>query len=101
MLDGFNLLGGYTNVIDTGDGDYVTPGVVWDLKVSAAPPTNAHTLQLLIYFLMGKRSLHDDLVVAEEMGFFNPRLNAAFRLRAGDIPETTIAEVSRAVIGYQ
>lgn len=101
MLDGFNLLGGYTDIIDRGDGDYVTPGVVWDLKVSAAPPTNAHTLQLLVYFLMGKRSLHDDLVVAEEMGIFNPRLNAAFRVHADQIPATTIAAVSRDVIGYR
>lgn len=101
MMDGFNMFGGYTDTIDSGDGDYVTPGVVWDLKVSAAPPTNTHTLQLLVYFLMGQRSLHDDLVITDEMGIYNPRLHAAYRIKADAIPADTITAVSRDVIGYR
>lgn len=100
LLAGFTFLGGYTELIDSGDGDYLTPGVLWDLKVSVAPPKNAQTLQLLVYYLLGQHAFHDDLAVAREMGFFNPRLNAAFRLRADAIPLETIAAVSRDVIGY-
>jgi hypothetical protein len=56
LVDGFTMLGGYTSTIDTGDGDFVTRDTLWDSKVSVRPPTSQHTLQLLIYWLLARRS---------------------------------------------
>ncbi len=56
FVDGFTTLGGYTRTVDAGDGDFVTRDTLWDFKVSAKPPTREHTLQLLVYWLMARRS---------------------------------------------
>lgn len=56
LVDGFTMLGGYTEMVDAGDGDFVTIDTLWDFKVSIKPPTSAHTLQLLMYWLMARQS---------------------------------------------
>lgn len=56
LVDGFTMLGGYTATVNSGDGDFVTVDTVWDFKVSVNPPTKNHTLQLLMYWLMARRS---------------------------------------------
>lgn len=56
MVDGFTMFGGYTETIDSGDGDFITLDTLWDFKVSVKPPTKVHTLQLLVYWLMARRS---------------------------------------------
>ncbi|PWX27537.1 hypothetical protein, partial [Clostridium perfringens] len=53
IKDGFTFEGGYTNLVSKGDGDFLTKSTLWDFKVSTKNPTNAHTLQLLMYYLMG------------------------------------------------
>jgi hypothetical protein len=101
MKDGFTLDGGYTKIIDKGDGDFLTSTTLWDFKVSINSPTSAHTLQLLIYYLMGKRSfLKDIFTPLQYLGVFNPRLNAIYRIPIQSISETIVAEVESQVIGY-
>jgi hypothetical protein len=51
---GFTMRGGYTDTVSTGDGDFLTEDTLWDFKVSKKGPTSAYTLQVLMYFLMGK-----------------------------------------------
>ncbi|MGN0240934.1 MAG: hypothetical protein ACI4CS_04530, partial [Candidatus Weimeria sp.] len=48
VLDGFTFEGGYTDIVNTGDGDFTTSDTLWDFKVSKYPPTSAHTLQILM-----------------------------------------------------
>ena len=54
--DGFTMEGAYTATITTGDGDFLTKDTLWDFKVTTSKPNKDHTLQLLIYYLMGRRS---------------------------------------------
>ncbi len=98
--DGFTFQGGYTGTVDTGDGDFLTADTLWDFKVSVSSPSSAHTLQLLMYYLLGKRSIHPEFQSVSAIGVFNPRLNAVYHLPIARIPPATIAEVSRDVIGY-
>lgn len=100
MRDGFTFEGGYTNLIDSGDGDFLTADTLWDFKVSVAAPTNVNTLQLLVYFLMGKRSVHPEFQSLTHVGVFNPRLNSAYRFRVDDLSAEALAVISRDVIGY-
>lgn len=98
--DGFTLEGGYTSIIDSGDGDFLTDNTLWDFKVSKSAPTNKITLQLLIYFLMGKQSTHADFNDIENIGIFNPRLHKVYVLNVASIDPIIIEEVRRDVIGY-
>ena len=58
--DGFTMEGSYTATITTGDGDFLTKDTLWDFKVTTSKPNKDHTLQLLIYYLMGRRSIHPE-----------------------------------------
>lgn len=97
---GFTFEGGYTNTIDSGDGDYLTEDTLWDFKVSKADPKSAHTLQLLVYYIMGSHSIRSEYIGVKRLGIFNPRLNAVYLLEIEKISKETIEEVSTRVIGY-
>lgn len=100
VLDAPTFEGGYTEIVSAGDGDFLTEDTLWDFKVSKKPPTNKHTLQALIYFLMGKHSIHDEFDSVENIGFYNPRLNTVYRMAVSDIAPEVIEEVESEVIGY-
>ena len=99
VKDGFTFEGGYNQIITTGDGDFLTKTGLWDLKVSKSDPTNKHTLQLLVYYLLGLRSIHDEFDDIKELGIFNPRLNRVYVIQIKDIPSEIMAEVASEVIG--
>lgn len=101
VKDGFTFDGGYTDIITAGDGDFLTETTIWDFKVSNKAPTNAHTLQLLIYYLMGLHSTNKEFQQIEKLGVFNPRLNTVYQLKINSIPQSIMDEVSTTVIGYQ
>ena len=98
--DGFTFEGGYTAIVSKGDGDFLTENTLWDFKVSKKAPTNAHTLQLLMYYLMGIHSIHEEFKTIRNLGIFNPRLNNVYLLEISKISQDIIEQVSSEVIGY-
>lgn len=92
--------GGYTDLVDSGDGDFLTEDTLWDFKVSASKPTKDHVLQLLMYFLMGKQSGLPEFEALTHVGIFNPRLNVVYRLAVVDVPPEIIDTIRYDVIGY-
>lgn len=92
--------GGYTDLVDSGDGDFLTTDTLWDFKVSKNPPTKDHTLQLLMYFFMGKKSGLAEFADLTHIGIFNPRLNRVYRIAMADVPGEALDTVCRDVIGY-
>lgn len=92
--------GGYSSVVNTGDGDYVTKDTLWDFKVSKNNPTSKHTLQILMYYVMGLHSIHPYYKNLTHLGFFNPRLNVVYRCPIADISKETIATIESTVICY-
>lgn len=98
--NGFTFEGGYTKIIDTGDGDFLTSDTLWDFKVSKNKPTSSHTLQLLIYYIMGTHSIHSEFNSIKKLGIFNPRTNCVYLQNISSIPQEIIDEVSINVIGY-
>lgn len=99
--DGFTFLpNGYTQTVDSGDGDYLTADTLWDFKVSKSKITNKHTLQLLMYWIMGQHSGNDIFKGITRLGVFNPRLNEVYLLDIDNIPKDVITEVERSVIVY-
>ncbi len=98
--DGFTIEGAYTATITTGDGDFLIKDTLWDFKVTTSKPNKDHTLQLLIYYLMGRRSIHPEFQTIENLGIFNPRQNAIYQLPISKISDEVIKEVKTVVIGY-
>ena len=92
----------FSKHITSGDGDFATKDALWDFKVSKNPPKKEHTLQLLVYYLMGLQTFHlqDDFLLLEYLAIYNPRLQTIYRQPIADIPEEVIEEVKRDVIGY-
>jgi hypothetical protein len=99
-LDGMTFEGGYSEFCSSGDGDFLTADTLWDFKVLRDSPNKKHTLQLLMYYLMGRRSVHEGFQTITHLGLFNPRRNAVYRIPVASIPPEVIHEVSRNVIRY-
>ena len=91
---------GYTETVSTGDGDYLTADTLWDFKVSKSKPTNKHTLQLLMYWIMGQHSGQEIYENIKNLGIFNPRLNEVYLFNVNTISKEVIAEVERDIICY-
>ena len=84
--DGFTFEpNGYTETVNSGDGDYLTADTIWDFKVSKSKPTNKHTLQLLMYWIMGQHSGQAIFKNIQKLGIFNPRLNEVYLLSTNTI----------------
>lgn len=99
-MKSFTFHGGYTNLVSKGDGDFMTGDTLWDFKVSIKPPTSKHTLQILMYYIMGQHSVQKEFQNITRLGVYNPRLNKVYTLDVSAIPIDTIRDVSIDVIGY-
>lgn len=101
VSDGFTFENdGYTKVVDSGDGDYLTKDTMWDFKVSKSKPTNKHTLQLLMYWIMGQHSKKPEFKSVAKLGIFNPRLNTVYIYDVNNVSKETIREIEDNVICY-
>lgn len=101
MKTGKGSFGGYTAKVDSGDGDFLTADTLWDFKVSKTKPTNKHTLQLLMYWIMGKHSGQDIFKSITKLGIFNPRLSTVYLLEMSKVSADIIETVEREVICYE
>ena len=93
-------VGGYTKIVSAGDGDYLTEDTLWDFKVSKNKPTSIHTLQILMYWIMGQHSGQEVFKNITKIGIFNPRLNSAYQLEVSKIPVEVIETIEKDIIGY-
>ncbi|MCJ2002864.1 hypothetical protein [Pseudolactococcus carnosus] len=101
IKDGFTFEpSGYTKSVNTGDGDYLTADTLWDFKVSKDKPSNRHTLQLLMYWIMGQHSGQDIFTNITKLGIFNPRLNKVYTIDMSSISKEAIEEIEREIICY-
>ena len=102
VKDGFTFeQNGYSKMVSSGDGDYLTSDTLWDFKVSKAKPNSKHTLQLLMYWIMGQHSGKKEFKKIDKIGIFNPRLNTVYTYEMKDIPPETIREIENDVICYE
>lgn len=98
---GFTFEGGYTKVIDSGDGDYLTSDTIWDMKVSKYHPTKEQTLQVLTYYILGLNTGLQKFTNVTSIGLFNPLLNQSYSISIDDIDDETIHRVMDEVVGIE
>jgi hypothetical protein len=92
--------GGYTRTITNGDADFVTQDTIWDIKVTKNSITIKHTLQLLIYYIMGIHSKHEYFKNIKNIGIFNPRENSIYICPIANISKDLIKQIEEEVICY-
>ena len=97
---GFNMEGGYTTLVSSGDGDYLTRDTLIDLKVKRGRICARDTLQILMYYLMGLHSIHKEFQSIKKLSLFNPRSNTEYWVNVNSIPQSVTDEVNNIVIGY-
>lgn len=100
VVDGPTFKGGYTDTVLKGDGDFITADTLWDFKVSKQKVTPKQTLQILMYYLMWRRSENADQVTIKKLGLYNPRQDIVYLKNIADIPSDIINEVDLDIIGY-
>lgn len=102
VVDGFTFYpSGYTSVVNVGDGDFLTNDTLWDCKVIKGEPTSKHTLQLLMYYIMGKHSKSPIFDNIKHIGIFNPRKNKVYKYSIKDIDREIIKTIEDDVICYE
>lgn len=91
---------GYSDIVSTGDGDFLTKDTLWDLKVAKLAMTNRYALQIYMYYLMGLKTKHKEFLDIKNIGVVNPRANAVYTLSIDDIPDNIRNVISYGVIGH-
>lgn len=98
---GMTFSGGYTQTITSGDADFMTEDTLWEFKVSNDRPKSIHTLQLLVYYLLGIHSDKEKYSKIKNLAIYNPRLNKVFIINIDEISDETIKLVEDDVIVYR
>lgn len=98
---GMTFIGGYTQTITSGDADFMTEDTLWEFKVSNDRPKSIHTLQLLVYYLLGIHSNKEKYSKIKNLAIYNPRLNKVFIINIDEISDETIKVVEDEVIVYR
>ena len=101
LKEGHGTYGGFTSTVSAGDGDFLTKYGLWDFKVLKSEPTSKHTLQILMYWIMGQHSGQSIFKGVKRIGIFNPRVNRAYMRDIDDIPAEVIKAVETDVICYE
>lgn len=100
---GLYFPGGYTEIVSSGDADYMNPFCLLDLKTATRPPQKDATLQLLMYFIMARHSiiLEPKYEWLTTIGIFNPRLNRAWFKDVWELGSDLIRFIEEEVLGYE
>ena len=99
---GVTFDGGYTDLVTSGDCDYLTDDGLWDLKVTDKKLNNVNILQLLAYYTLG---MHSHKVLRFKkisyIGIANPLLNLVYYFDLRSLSNAQLDDISNFLLGYQ
>ena len=101
ISDELTFEGGYTKLVSSGDGDYLTADTLIDFKVSNKSFSNKWSLQLLMYYLLGLHSVHLEYQSVSQLCVFNPYENRSYIIQLTNVSDETKYKVSHEVLGYK
>ena len=91
---------GYSAVVSSGDGDFVVGDMLVDMKVTKNRITAKHTLQILMYYVMGRHSGNPVFDTVSRIGIFNPRDGSVSFVDVSEIDSEDIEGIEKYVICY-
>lgn len=75
---GFDFKEGYTNKLSSLTGEYLTEKTLWIIRTSMYEPTLLDKLEIVIQYIMAKRSEDEQLEKVTQFGIYNPRKNICY-----------------------
>lgn len=100
VADGVTFPGGYTNIVTSGDADFVTRDTLWDVTTIKQGLDKNKILQIVMYWIMGKFSVHQCLQNLDYVGVFNPRVNKSYVLDMRTVDPAVIDTIETDVLCY-
>ena len=97
---GFTFEDGYTELVSSGDGDYLTQDMILDIKCSTKSFSTQWSLQLLMYYILGIHSVYSEFLSIKKLCIFNPCENVSYICVIENIPDSIKYNVSHSVLGY-
>lgn len=98
---GFDLSfeGGYTNSVSNGRADYLMEDCLWDLKVYRSDISCKDSLQLVLYYLLGLRSIHREKYLrVKKLGIYNPKKCKIYTVNIEDIDKSILENIEKTII---
>lgn len=94
--------GAYTDKIKIGEFDILTKNALIDIKVSKNDVTSKDILQIIVYYIMGKKSLQSKKFnELEYLILYNPRLDKIYYVEVKDLNDELISLIEKEIIGYE
>lgn len=101
IIPEFFMLGGYTDQISSGDGDYLLDNKIMDLKSGFTGFTIDHALQVVLYGIMGR---HSDLAYWHDfdgtLELIYPFYGKRYTFNLNDLSVNFYEVLERVVVGY-
>lgn len=101
VLSDFTFEGGYTKLVSSGDGDYLTRDTLIDFKVSKQTFSTKWSLQVLMYYILGIHSVYREFDGIKYLCIYNPLKNMSYTVCLNNIKDEIKYRVSHDVIGYK
>ena len=95
------FVGGYTKLVSSGDGDYMTKDKLIELKASKHSFKAKWSLQLLMYYLLGFNSTNSIFKSLKELCIFNPYENKSYVAQIDAISDEAKYNVAHEILGYK
>lgn len=96
---GFTAIGA-ENVAPS-DGDLLTKDSVIDIKCSVNEPTSKHTLQLLLYYILGLHEQPDAFKPLKYVKILNPRLGRIYSYEIAKVDVENLKHIEGEIMGYK
>lgn len=87
--------------VASSDGDILTADSVIDLKCSVKEPTSKHTLQLLLYYILGLHEHSDLFRPLKYIKIINPRLGMVYSYEISKIDLEVLKHIESEIMGYK
>ena len=84
-----------------GDYDYLTEDSLIDMKVLNKKVSNKHTLQIILYWIIGMKSNKKQFTNVKHLKFYKPRLNVEYQFDLYDLKPQLLKPILEEVLMNQ
>ena len=98
---GFEFTARGAENVTPSDGDILTTESLIDIKCSINKPTSKHTLQLLLYYILGLHEYPEVFKSLKYIKILNPRLGIIYSYELGKVDIKTLKRIEGEIMGYK